>query len=111
MTHQYAYLRHSLTQEKLPKVLAHLSFSQEKLLSEWGGVVPEIAARNHLAKVTPLIEKVFQQASIELSEVDQIGVTTHQDYSATPYWLKCSKNYFFIKKNTHKPRKPPLCSP
>ena len=35
-----------------PVILAHHSFSQETILQEWGGVVPEIAARNHLAKVT-----------------------------------------------------------
>ena len=32
-----------------PVLLAHQSFSQELILQRWGGVVPEIAARNHLA--------------------------------------------------------------
>ena len=61
----------------LPEVLAHQSFSQETILQEWGGVVPEIAARNHLAKITPLLKQVFNQAGMKASEVDQIGVTTH----------------------------------
>jgi N6-L-threonylcarbamoyladenine synthase len=60
-----------------PVVLAHHSFSQETILQEWGGVVPEIAARNHLAKVTPLLKQVFNTAKITAKDVDQIGVTTH----------------------------------
>ena len=60
-----------------PNILAHLSFSQEVMLQKWGGVVPEIAARNHLAKVTPLLEEAFNKANIHPSDVDQIGVTTH----------------------------------
>ena len=43
--------------KNLPEVLAHHSFSQETILQEWGGVVPEIAARNHLTKITPLLRK------------------------------------------------------
>jgi N6-L-threonylcarbamoyladenine synthase len=60
-----------------PKVLAHRFFSQELILRRFGGVVPEIAARNHLAKITPLLEEVFQIAAIEPSNIDLIGVTSH----------------------------------
>ena len=61
----------------LPEVLALHSYSQETILQQWGGVVPEIAARNHLAKVTPLIKQAFKTANLSASEIDQIGVTTH----------------------------------
>ncbi|MDD0851581.1 tRNA (adenosine(37)-N6)-threonylcarbamoyltransferase complex transferase subunit TsaD [Halobacteriovorax sp. GB3] len=60
-----------------PTLLAHNSFSQEQLLDKWGGVVPEIAARNHLAKLVPLLEKTFSDAGVTPSEVNLIGVTTH----------------------------------
>lgn len=59
-----------------PKVLAHQSFSQEVLLRRWGGVVPEIAARNHLVKLVPLLQEVFDQARLNPAQVDLIGVTT-----------------------------------
>ncbi len=62
---------------ELPSILAHHSFSQETILQQWGGVVPEIAARNHLAKITPLLKQVFSTAKITAKDVDQIGVTTH----------------------------------
>lgn len=59
------------------EVLGEISFSQEILLKKWGGVVPEIAARNHLAKLTPLLEELFARANKSPSELDLIGVTTH----------------------------------
>ena len=39
--------------ETFPEILSFESFSQEQMLSAWGGVVPEIAARNHLDKIAP----------------------------------------------------------
>lgn len=60
-----------------PEVLAHTRFSQDMILKEWGGVVPEIAARNHLAKLAPLIKQTFEEAKLSMSDVDLLGVTTH----------------------------------
>jgi N6-L-threonylcarbamoyladenine synthase len=62
---------------KLPTILSHQSFSQELLLRKWGGVVPEIAARNHLEKITPLLESCFKEAQITLKDIDLVAVTTH----------------------------------
>lgn len=59
-----------------PQVLSHKSFGQEVILSEWGGVVPEIAARNHLQKLVPLLKYCFSEAKLGPSDIDSIGVTT-----------------------------------
>ena len=59
------------------KILSHLSFSQEEILSKWGGIIPEIAARNHLEKITPLLKDACEQATINPQDLDLIGVTTH----------------------------------
>lgn len=59
-----------------PEVLAHVSFTQEEILKKWGGIVPEIAARNHLSKITPLLDEAFSQAQMKASDIDLIGVTT-----------------------------------
>ncbi len=61
---------------QLPKILAFESFSQELLLKKWGGVVPEIAARNHMEKIPPLLESVFKSANKKFSQIDLISVTT-----------------------------------
>lgn len=60
-----------------PELLAHHSFSQEIILQKWGGVVPEIAARNHLEKITPLLESALETANVTLADIDLVAVTTH----------------------------------
>jgi len=65
-----------------PEVLALQSFSQDLLHHKWGGVVPEIAARNHLVKLAPLLENIFKSVSTSSSNlspknIDLIGVTTY----------------------------------
>jgi N6-L-threonylcarbamoyladenine synthase len=62
---------------ELPTLLSHQSFSQELMLAKWGGVVPEIAARNHLEKITPLLASCVEKAGIDFKSVDLIAVTTH----------------------------------
>jgi N6-L-threonylcarbamoyladenine synthase len=59
------------------EVLAFNLFSQEQILAKWGGVVPEIAARNHLQKLVPLLKYTIEEANISLDEIDVIGVTTN----------------------------------
>ncbi|MCK5072329.1 MAG: tRNA (adenosine(37)-N6)-threonylcarbamoyltransferase complex transferase subunit TsaD [Bacteriovoracaceae bacterium] len=60
-----------------PEVLAHSFFSQETILKKWGGVVPEIASRNHLAKLVPLLEETFLNSGTKPEDISLIGVTTH----------------------------------
>lgn len=57
------------------EVLFHQSFSQEYILKKWGGIVPEIAARNHLEKIFPLIKNAFSESSLTYSNLDAIAVT------------------------------------
>ena len=58
------------------KVLAHQTFGQEDVLSSWGGVVPEIAARNHLQKIAPLLKSATEAAGVSGEDIDLIGVTS-----------------------------------
>ena len=62
---------------KKPEVLSMSYFSQVLLLKKWGGVVPEIAARNHLAKLAPLLQQAIDESGLKASDIDAIGVTTH----------------------------------
>ncbi|MCO4752837.1 MAG: tRNA (adenosine(37)-N6)-threonylcarbamoyltransferase complex transferase subunit TsaD [Bacteriovoracaceae bacterium] len=57
------------------EVLSHRTFGQEEILKTWGGVVPEIAARNHLQKLAPLLESTTNEAGITIDDIDLIGVT------------------------------------
>ncbi|PRP52298.1 tRNA (adenosine(37)-N6)-threonylcarbamoyltransferase complex transferase subunit TsaD, partial [Bacillus halotolerans] len=41
----------------------------------YGGVVPELASRDHVQRLVPLIESVIQDAGCTLADVDAIGYT------------------------------------
>lgn len=56
-------------------VLSNVIASQIPLHQLTGGVVPEVAAREHVVKIMPVIEKALYEAKITLGSVDAIAVT------------------------------------
>ena len=56
-------------------LLAHALFSQIDLHALYGGVVPELASRDHIRRLVPLTRQVCQQAGIELSAIDSVAYT------------------------------------
>ena len=49
--------------------------SQISLHAAYGGVVPELASRDHIAKLLPMVETVLEDAQIELGGLDAIAYT------------------------------------
>ncbi|MGB1030942.1 MAG: tRNA (adenosine(37)-N6)-threonylcarbamoyltransferase complex transferase subunit TsaD, partial [Pseudoalteromonas marina] len=43
-------------------LLAHKLYSQVKVHADYGGVVPELASRDHVRKTIPLIDEAFKEA-------------------------------------------------
>jgi len=56
-------------------LLAHALHSQIKMHAEYGGVVPELASRDHIRRVLPLTNQVLQQAGLGLQDIDAIAYT------------------------------------
>lgn len=56
-------------------LLAHRVYSQIALHAEYGGVVPELASRDHVRKAQPLINEVMAEAGMTLSDLDGIAYT------------------------------------
>jgi len=56
-------------------VLANLVSSQVALHREYGGVVPELAAREHLRNLLPLAKAAFRQAGLKPAQVDAVAAT------------------------------------
>ncbi len=54
---------------------AHALHSQIKMHAEYGGVVPELASRDHIRRALPLITQVLQQAGASLHDLDAIAYT------------------------------------
>lgn len=50
-------------------------YSQIKLHAEYGGVVPELASRDHVRKLIPLINQLLEQSDVKKSEIDAIAYT------------------------------------
>lgn len=60
-----------------PKILSLNSYNQDFLLSKWGGVVPELAARSHVKAIPPLLEVSFKEANVSPEDITEVAVTTH----------------------------------
>lgn len=56
-------------------LLSHALFSQIEIHAEYGGVVPELASRDHIRKTLPLIEEVLAQAKLSRDEIDAVAYT------------------------------------
>lgn len=56
-------------------LLGHQLFSQVELHAEYGGVVPELASRDHVRKTLPLIRALLDQCSLSLNDIDGIAYT------------------------------------
>jgi len=56
-------------------LLAHRLYSQVDLHADYGGVVPELASRDHIRKTLPLIEQVLSETKLSRSDIDAIAYT------------------------------------
>ena len=59
----------------VPDLLAHALHSQIEMHQAYGGVVPELASRDHIRRVLPLAETVLAESGCRLSEVDVVAYT------------------------------------
>ncbi len=59
----------------VPRLLSHALFSQIDMHQAYGGVVPELASRDHIRRVLPLARQVLRDASRTLADVDVVAYT------------------------------------
>jgi len=57
------------------EILSSIVASQVDLHGKYGGVVPELASREHLRQIVPVVREALEQAQLTLPEVDAIAVT------------------------------------
>ena len=57
------------------RLLAHTLYSQVQTHADYGGVVPELASRDHIRKLVPLIRQVLRDAGTEADSIDGIAYT------------------------------------
>lgn len=56
-------------------VLSSVSTNQDEFHAKYGGIVPEIASRQHVALLSAAVDDALERASFSLSDIDGIGVT------------------------------------
>ncbi|HAW94627.1 MULTISPECIES: tRNA (adenosine(37)-N6)-threonylcarbamoyltransferase complex transferase subunit TsaD [unclassified Arsukibacterium] len=56
-------------------LLSHVLYSQIPLHADYGGVVPELASRDHVKKTLPLIKQAIQQAGLNATDIDGVAYT------------------------------------
>jgi len=59
----------------VPTLLAHALYSQIAMHQDFGGVVPELASRDHIRRVLPLTQEVLDASGKRLAEVDVVAYT------------------------------------
>ena len=61
--------------EAVPVLLAHALYSQIEMHQAYGGVVPELASRDHIRRVLPLTQQVLAESGRTLADVDVVAFT------------------------------------
>jgi N6-L-threonylcarbamoyladenine synthase len=59
------------------KVLSNVVFTQIDIHTKYGGVVPEIASRHHIEKITYVIDQAMKEANLTFEDIDKIAVTAN----------------------------------
>jgi N6-L-threonylcarbamoyladenine synthase len=63
------------TSEAAPALLAQSLHSQVEMHAEYGGVVPELASRDHIRRVLPLVRETLRRAETSLAAIDVVAYT------------------------------------
>jgi N6-L-threonylcarbamoyladenine synthase len=63
------------TGSAMPRLLSHALFSQIEMHQAYGGVVPELASRDHIRRVLPLTRQVLVEAGATLGDIDVLAYT------------------------------------
>lgn len=57
------------------KILSNIIASQIEIHNQYGGIVPEVAARSHIEAIIPVIEQALKDAKVGWKDIDAIAVT------------------------------------
>ena len=58
------------------KVLSNVTYTQIEIHKLYGGVVPEVASRHHIEKITYVLDAALKEAKLTMDDIDRIAVTS-----------------------------------
>src|SRR5713101_3468693 len=94
------------------EILSNVVASQIEVHRKYGGVVPELASREHLRQIVPVVREAIAQAGMKLADVDAIGVTQAPGKPLVPVnHLEGHVHAVFLEahKAGRKPKLPGVC--
>jgi N6-L-threonylcarbamoyladenine synthase len=62
-------------EQGIPTILSNIISSQVEVHKEYGGVVPELAARSHIEKIDLITKKAIDESGIKMQDIDAIATT------------------------------------
>ena len=79
------------------KVLSCIIASQIDIFKNYGGVIPEIASREHIKQITQCYEKALEEANITMNNIDLIATTTNPGLiGSLLVGVECAKTLSYI---------------
>src|SRR2546427_1998589 len=66
------------------RILSNVVSSQVELHARYGGVVPELASREHVRAIVPVLDEALREASLSLDGIDAIAVTHGPGLAGAP---------------------------
>ena len=69
-------------------VLANVVSSQDQVHSPYGGVVPELASRQHIQNILPIVDGALKKAGVTVQDLDGMAVTYGPGWLDL-YWWDC----------------------
>ena len=62
-------------EQGMPIILSNIVSSQVDIHKEFGGVVPELAARSHIKKIDIIVQKAIKESGKKIEEIDAVAST------------------------------------
>ena len=67
------------------KILSNVIDTQISIHEKFGGVVPEIASRNHVEAISTVMKKAVADANININDIDAVKIVFLNTFSKTPW--------------------------
>ena len=82
------------------KVLSNVTYTQIDIHKMYGGVVPEVASRHHIEKITYVLDSALKDTNLTMNDIDRIAVTSTPGLvGSLMVGINCAKTFLSLAKS------------